>query len=108
MLSVDLLQDYATNTYRYSLSGSVDSAFLDGQFNFETTEAFTGVLGGYPSAGQLVATGSGNSRARLSEEGSALADPDTTRGGGPMAMAWTTRSPDSSGRPFPLVMFTSS
>jgi len=110
MLSVDLLQDYATNTYRYSLSGSVDSAFLDGQFNFETTEAFTGVLGEYPSAGQLVATGSGNSRARLSEEGSALADPDTilaavdTNGDGMddavvPDLEWSTV--------FPLVMFTS-
>jgi hypothetical protein len=110
MLTVDLLQDYATNTYRYSLSGSVDSEFLDGKFDFETTEAFTGVLGEYPSAGRLVATGSGNSRARLSEEGSALTNPDTilaavdTNGDGvddavEPELEWSSV--------FPLVMFTS-
>jgi len=110
MLTVDLLQDYATNTYRYSLSGSADSQFLGGQFNFETTEAFTGVLGEYPSAGRLVATGSGNSRARLSEEGSALTNPDTilaavdTNGDGvddavEPDLEWSSV--------FPLLMFTS-
>jgi len=110
MLTLDLLQDYATNTYRYSLSGSVDSGFLDGEFDFETTEAFTGTLGEYPSAGRLVATGSGNSRARLSEEGSALTNPDTilaavdTNGDGVDDAVVTDLQWSSV---FPLVMFTS-
>jgi hypothetical protein len=110
MLTVDLLQDYATNTYRYSLSGSVDSEYLDGKFDFETTVPFSGVLGEYPSAGRLVATGSGNTSARLSEEGSALTNPDTilaavdTNGDGVddavvPELEWSTV--------FPLVMFTS-
>lgn len=77
LLTVDLLQDYATNTYRYSMSGSVDSDMLNGEFDFETTEPFTGVIGEFPFAGRLVVTGSGNTRARLSEEGSALTNPDT-------------------------------
>jgi len=77
LLTVDLLQDYATNSYRYSMSGSIDSDILNGEFDFETPEPFTGVIGEFPSAGRLVVTGSGNTRARLSEEGSALTNPDT-------------------------------
>ena len=77
MLIVDLSQDYATNTYRYSMSGSIDSDVLGGEIQFETTEAFTGFIGEFPSAGRLVVTGGGNTKARLSEEGSALTNPDT-------------------------------
>lgn len=77
MLIVDLQQDYATNTYRYSMSGSIDSDILGGPFQFETTEAFTGFIGEFPSAGRLVVTGGNNTKARLSEEGSALTNPDT-------------------------------
>ncbi|HEX5161123.1 MAG TPA: hypothetical protein VFV88_05345 [Steroidobacteraceae bacterium] len=77
MLIVDLQQDYATNTYRYSMSGSIDSDVLGGGFQFETTEAFTGFIGEFPSAGRLVVTGGNNTKARLAEEDSALTNPDT-------------------------------
>jgi hypothetical protein len=71
---VDYLQDYATQTYVYSLSGNVDSAGLGGQFDFTTPVPFTGVIGEYPSAGRLELTGNANSSARLSEEGVAAND----------------------------------
>jgi hypothetical protein len=76
-LSLDLAQDYAANTYSYSMSGRIDSDVLGGEFQFATPQPFTGVIGEYPSAGRLVVSGSGNSAARLSEEGSALTNPNT-------------------------------
>ena len=42
--------------------------------DFTTPEAFTGVIGEFPSAGRLSVTGSGNATARLSEEGTAAND----------------------------------
>jgi hypothetical protein len=109
MLSVDLLQDYATNTYRYSLSGSVDSAFLDGQFNFETTEAFTGAgrislrANWWPRAAGTRAPDSLKKAAR-----SPIQTPFSRRWT-PTVMASTTWSCRISewSTVFPLVMFTS-
>jgi hypothetical protein len=59
------------------MSGSIDSDVLGGGFQFETTEAFTGFIGEFPSAGRLVVTGGNNTKARLAEEDSALTNPDT-------------------------------
>ena len=74
-IAVDYRQDYATQTYQYSVSGNVSSTALGGQVDFSTPTAFTGVIGEYPSSGRLSVSGNANSGARLSEEGAAAADP---------------------------------
>lgn len=73
-IHLDYLQDHATQTYDYAISGNVTSGALGGRIQFSTPVAFTGVIGEYPSAGQLLVTGNAGSVARLSEEGSAAGD----------------------------------
>ncbi len=76
-IAVTYRQDYATQTYQYSVSGNVTSTMLGGQLDFSTPAAFTGVIGEFPSAGRLLVSGNANSAASLSEEGVAAADPAT-------------------------------
>jgi hypothetical protein len=71
---LDYLQDLATQTYRYEIAGNASSGALGGRIDFRTPLPFTGVLGEYPSAGQLAISGGVNSSARLSEEGTAAGD----------------------------------
>ena len=73
-INIDYLQDHALQTYSYSITGNVTSGALGGRIQFTTPVAFTGVIGEYPSAGQLSVTGNASSVARLSEEGSAAND----------------------------------
>lgn len=71
---LDYLQDHATQTYRFEISGHAVSGALGGEIRFTTPLPFSGVLGEYPSAGRLALTGGANSSARLSEEGPAAGD----------------------------------
>jgi hypothetical protein len=73
-INIDYLQDHATQTYSYAITGNVSSGALGGQIQFSTPLAFTGVIGEYPSAGRLSVTGNASSIARLSEEGTAAND----------------------------------
>ena len=73
-IAVDYFQDNATQTYRYSASGTVTSNVLGGQLDFSTPATFTGVIGEFPSAGRLSVAGNAGSGARLSEEGAAASD----------------------------------
>jgi hypothetical protein len=73
-ISIDYLQDHATQTYSYAVTGNASSGALGGQIQFSTPLAFTGVIGEYPSAGRLSVTGNASSIARLSEEGTAAND----------------------------------
>jgi len=73
-LVVDYLQDYASQTYSYIVSGNVVSGALGGDVDFSTPQAFTGVVGEYPSTGRMNLTGGANSTARLAEEGAAASD----------------------------------
>ena len=73
-VSMDYLQDHATQTYSYAISGNASSGALGGRIQFSTPLAFTGVIGEYPSAGRLSVTGNASSIARLSEEGTAAND----------------------------------
>jgi hypothetical protein len=73
-LQVDYLQDHAAQSYSYAIRGSVISSALGGIVDFTTPVPFTGVIGEFPSAGQLSVTGNANSSARLSEEGAAAND----------------------------------
>ena len=73
-LVIDYLQDYASQTYTYTVSGTVTSNALGGQFDFATPLPFTGVVGEYPGMGKMTLAGGANSSARLSEEGIAAAD----------------------------------
>jgi len=70
-LNIDYRQDGATQTYQYSLDGTVSSGALGGEVQFSTPAAFSGVIGEYPSAGRLQVMGNANSGARLAEEGAA-------------------------------------
>lgn len=74
-LYVDYLQDSAAQTYSFSTHGTVNSGALGGIVGFITPLAFTGVIGEYPSAGNVSITGNANSVVRLAKEGSAAADP---------------------------------
>lgn len=76
-LDIDSRQDGATQTYQYSISGTVSSSVLGGELRFSTPLAFSGVLGEYPSAGRLLVLGGSNTSARLAEEGAAAGDAAT-------------------------------
>jgi hypothetical protein len=78
-LAVDYLQNGATQTYQYSVSGTVSSGELGGEVEFTTPTAFSGVIGEYPSVGRLQVAGNANSGARLAEEGPAAGDTATVR-----------------------------
>jgi hypothetical protein len=78
-LYLDYLQDGAAQTYSFSAHGTVDSSALGGFFDFTTPVALTGVIGEYPSAGNVSITGNANSVVRLAEEGAAAADPATVQ-----------------------------
>jgi len=73
-VSVDYLQDRATQTYQLSMNGSYTSGNLGGQVDFSTAVPFTGVIGEFPNAGRMNITGAAGSTARLGEEGTAAAD----------------------------------
>jgi len=73
-LVVDLLLDYAAQSYSYTVSGRASSGALGGEISFTTPQAFTGVIGEYPSGGRMNLTGSASSNARLAEEGAAATD----------------------------------
>jgi len=76
-IAVTYSQDYATQTYQYSVSGTVTSNAMGGQLDFSTPTAFTGVIGEFPSAGLLSVSGNSGSAARLSEEGAAASNSST-------------------------------
>ncbi len=73
-INIDYLQNHATQTYSYAISGNATSGALGGRIQFTTPQAFTGVIGEYPSAGRLAVTGNASSTAQLSEEGAAAND----------------------------------
>ena len=70
---LDYLQDSAAQTYSFSTRGTLTSGALGGFVDFTTPVAFTGVIGEYPSAGNVSITGNANSVARLAEEGTTVA-----------------------------------
>lgn len=76
-LNIDYRQDGSTQTYQYSVGGTVSSGQLGGQVQFTTPTAFSGVIGEYPSAGSLLVLGDSNSGARLAEEGAAAGNAAT-------------------------------
>jgi hypothetical protein len=102
-LYLDYLQDSAAQTYSFSIRGTVNSSMLGGIIDFDTPLAFTGVIGEYPSAGNVSIAGAANSAVHLAEEGSAAADPGTVlvtvdaNGDGTLdasnAMAWSSVVP---------------
>ena len=73
--AIEYRQNHATQTYQYSVSGKASSGALGGEVEFTTPLAFSGVIGEYPSSGNLSVTGGANSSARLAEEGAAASDP---------------------------------
>jgi hypothetical protein len=73
-INIDYLQDHATQTYSYAITGNATSGALGGRIQFTTPLAFTGVIGEYPSAGRLSVMGNAGSIAQLSEEGAAAND----------------------------------
>lgn len=70
---LDYLQDSAAQTYSFSTRGALNSGAPGGFVDFTTPVAFTGVIGEYPSAGNVSITGNANSVARLAEEGTTVA-----------------------------------
>lgn len=76
-LNIDYRQDGSTQSYQYSVGGTVSSGVLGGEVQFSTPAAFSGVIGEYPSAGRLLVLGAANTGARLAEEGAAAGDTAT-------------------------------
>ncbi len=74
---VDYLQDYNTNTYTYSISGTVDSDVLGGEYDFSTPVTFSGAIGEFPTLGRLALVGGASSTAKLAKEGAGAVNPGT-------------------------------
>lgn len=61
------VHDLSSRAYEVTLSGTVDSESLGGDYRFAATALLQGGLGQYPTAGALQLDGAGNSRVRLIE-----------------------------------------